>query len=303
MGIVAATPTGRARPCSWSATPSPSAPAWRTRRCGPRDSRARYAGNPALAALQVVNASHPGHGPEHQVVFLRRVLEAHRVDAVLVRVAVGQRNFRVPPPAELAREITAAQWRERLRSVTKFVPFLYNKFEAQIPRMRAALVPAPLRKRPAPGGADRSPAAGRAAWRDGRTAWEEMVRLTACDDIPITFVVHDATGRPAAVALAESLGDLADAGGRVHVLRLGPEAFGLENREGAEVRQILRETLTLGRDPHANPRQHQLIADALSTGLEGAGVTGRLSDRAAPGAAGGDPAARRECLRSAAAAR
>lgn len=258
---------------------------------------------PELAALQVVNASHPGHGPYHQVVFLRRALEAHRVDGVLVRVAVGQRNFRVPLPAELEREIATAQWRERLRSVTKFVPFLYNKFEAQVPRIRAALVPAPLRKRPAPGGGDSSPAAGRAAWRDGRAAWEEMARLTACVDIPITFVVHDATGRPAAAALAESLGGLVDAGGRVHVIRLGPEAFGLGKREGAEARQLLRETLTLGRDPHANPRQHQLIADALTTGLEAAGVTARLGHRAAPAVAGADPTARPDCLRPAAAAR
>lgn len=256
---------------------------------------------PPLAELQVVNASHPGHGPHHHVVFLRRVLRAHRVDGVLVRVAVGQRNFRVPPPAELEREISAAERRETIRKVTKFLPFLYNKVELQLPRIQTALVPAPIRK-PPPAGPDSSPASGRRSWREGRAAWEEMVRVTACDDVPIAFVVQDPTERPATGALAAELASLTG-DGRVHVLRLGPEAFGLDAHPGAESRRILRATLTLVRDPHANSQQHQLIADALAAGLEARGVTARLENRHAragePPAPAGGAGARRECIEAA----
>src|SRR4051812_44163223 len=49
-----------------------------------------------LPDVQVVNASHPGHGPYHQYVRLRRVLEAHKVEAVLVRVSIEDRTFSAP---------------------------------------------------------------------------------------------------------------------------------------------------------------------------------------------------------------
>jgi hypothetical protein len=99
-----------------------------------------------LPTLQVVNAGHPGFGPCHEFVVSRRVLAAHNVATILVRVAIGQRYFKPVTLAAAASSPDAAERRARLRRLTKFVPFLVTKLEAQIPSIERALVPSAVRR-------------------------------------------------------------------------------------------------------------------------------------------------------------
>lgn len=219
--------------------------------------------DPRLSGLSVVNASHPGHGPYHEYVVARRLLAAHDVEALLVRVAIGQRYFKPVPVEQQAQLVRAAERRAIVRRVTKFGPFLYNKVEAQLPSIRAAMRPHFLA---AGGGAGDGAApvdVGRAMAREARTWWDQLADLATARQIPVVFVVHDIEDRPSARALEETLRAVASSHRGVYVVRLGPEAFGLERIGPAERPRVIRERLTLGRDPHANVEQHRLIASEI----------------------------------------
>src|SRR5262249_25487073 len=63
----------------------------------------------AYAAFQVVNASHPGHGPFHHYMRARRVLKKHPIDLLLVRVSIEDWSFRPTPAQQVPEQLAAAQ--------------------------------------------------------------------------------------------------------------------------------------------------------------------------------------------------
>src|SRR5437762_2325073 len=133
-----------------------------------------------LNDVQVVNASHPGHGPHHQYVRLRRVLEAHKVEAALVRVSIEDRNFTAPSPAELPALAAAVASRQTVRTVTKFAPFLLHRIAGE----------GPLFNFFGKGGNPQAPTArsaqsGELMWSRQRDWWERMIELCADRSTPI----------------------------------------------------------------------------------------------------------------------
>jgi len=214
--------------------------------------------------IQVVNAAQPGYGPEHQTVVLRRIVAAHAVKLILVRVTVGQTNFRTPRGDAARIEFERAQRRKILRGLTSFGPFLLDKIRAQEASVEQALVPHFLR-RSAPVADD--DAAGTAMWDCFAPAWREMVRHAIERQATIVFVVDNVENLTANDWLANRLREeFADIPG-VHVLPLGPEAFGLAPLPHAEITRLVHDTLTLGRDPHGNAEFHRRTAAAVWEGL------------------------------------
>jgi len=217
-----------------------------------------------LSTVQVVNASHPGHGPYHEYVVARRLLRDHDVEALLVRVAIGQRAFRPVPEEERTQHVQGAERRAAVRRVTKVVPFLYNKIEAQLPSISAALRPHLLRRAVETRDNAAPMEVGRAMAGEARTWWDQLADLAAARDVPVVFVVHDLEGRMSSVALEEALRGVAASHRGSYVVRLGPEAFGLDPSDPHELARLIRERLTLRRDPHANVLQHRLVAEAIA---------------------------------------
>ena len=221
--------------------------------------------------VQVVNASHPGFGPAHQALVLRRLLPAHHVDLVLVRVE-PHGNFRLPASADRPREFAAAERRRMVRRITKFGPYLLDKALAQRDSLIVALVPLFLREA-RPVSAANPDTRAHAIWREMEPSWLDLAENAANLGVPLVFVVHDIEGSLAGRVVLEGLASLIDGRSSLHLLRIDAATLGLGSLAPADRLQVFRQTLTLVRDPHANPRQHRLIADAILRGLRTEGLT------------------------------
>jgi hypothetical protein len=113
---------------------------------------------------------------------------------------------------------------------------------------------------------------------DARPWWDALAALGDANDVPVVFVVHDIEGEPASTEIERGL-RLIVAGHRLAtVLRLGPEHFGLDPHD-LRLRTVLQETLTLRRDPHANEKQHRLIARAIFEFLRDRGIAEQIQER------------------------
>jgi hypothetical protein len=215
-----------------------------------------------LSGLQVVNASGVGFGPYHASVVCRRVLAEHQVDAIVVRVAVSQSEFRPIPVEEQATRMNAAKRRFIIQRFSKFLAFLISKFEAQVPSLRKAVTPRFLEDRGAPGRV-LSVAAGRAMRQESMRWWKAIAAAAHARDIPVVFVIHDVNVWSGTPEIRDGLNEVAAAYPNVRVFRLGPERLGLDPSDLRRLRKTVRDTLTLQRDTHANALQHGLIARAM----------------------------------------
>ncbi|MCI0459324.1 MAG: hypothetical protein L0Z62_20435 [Gemmataceae bacterium] len=219
------------------------------------------------ATFQVVNASHPGHGPYHQYLRARRVFEKHAVDVMIVRVSLEDWSFTPTPARELPELVEAARARQSLRRYTKFVPFLAKKGQEQLTSIRATVS--------LPQGDVETPSAeekGRLMWETHGRWWEKLTELAAEHEVPVVFYLHDPTDLPGSAVLHNRLRGLARAYPGVHVLRLGSEVYGLRGASPEEVYRDYRARFTLPHDAHANARQHELIGRTVHSFLTEGGL-------------------------------
>jgi hypothetical protein len=233
----------------------------------PRVLERRLNSPPRRPPVHVVNASQPGYGPYHQSVVIDRLLAHHPVDVLVVRVSIAQWSFRPVPEAERDARMAAAERRAALRRWTRLLPFLANKAEAQLPSIRAAFVPAALRRHR--GGDDDLPERmGPIMAAEAAPSWRRLIERAETGGTTVLFVIHEPIPGPSAVVLENALRALTAGHPDAHVTRLGADAFGLDPAAPVlELRRELRARLTVGRDPHANARQHQLIAQAVAGAL------------------------------------
>jgi hypothetical protein len=197
------------------------------------------------------------------------------VQAIVVRVSIAQRNFKAIPSVEQARRFEQARVRQRIRRVSKFLPFLVNKIDAQAAAFREAFVPHVFRRQEV--GTDwRTGAAAEAMWAEERAWWERLIALGQAHKTPILFVVHDVEGTAATDVLAARLEELTRSHRNVYVSRLGPDRFGLDTGDRETLRKAVHDMLTLGRDPHGNARQHELVARAVLADADEKGLIGQL---------------------------
>ncbi len=212
-----------------------------------------------VPGLQVVNASHPGHGPYHHWVRLRRALEpgSRRVEGALVRVSIEDRNFLPPTALEREQERERARLRERVRAVSRLAPFLLNKAKEQLSARGGAPRP--------PLGAEEAARQGEAMWREHGRWWRRMAELAARKEVPLVFILDDPAGHPGMAVLARRLAGL---GSRSQVLHLDAGAYEIEGRTQAERWKQYRARFTFAYDAHGNRHQHDLVARQVHEALE-----------------------------------
>ena len=226
------------------------------------------------AEFQVQNASHPGHGPQKHALRLRRILALGKPELVLIRVSMQDRYFRPEPENSLAAGRVGAERRQKIRALTRFLPYLVNKLQAQRKSIIMATKPRWLRKEPrAAIAGGRLCGDGERMWRDNETWWREAARRGRDAGAPVVFLLYGPVGSASSRVLANHLRTLAAEHSTNHLIILGPAAFGLDKIADEDTRaKTLRATLVLRRDPHANAAQHRLIAIATTSRLRELGL-------------------------------
>lgn len=214
-----------------------------------------------LEHIQVVNASHPGAGPYQHYIRIKRVLESHPVNAVIVRVEMADRYF-VPPDANTRDAmLKAAYRRQSIKKYTKGLPYLYNKFSAQLPSIKKNFKPAFIKGDSV--GSSHSQTEGIKMWNNNREWWLKIYKLAHEKNIPIVFMVYDVWGSDGARVLIDRLAVLTSGDQNTYVFTLGSESFGLTSNDRDQRRIEFNSRYTFARDPHANPLQHAVIARAV----------------------------------------
>ena len=209
----------------------------------------------------VINAAHPGFGPSQQMVRLKRFIEKKRPELMIVRVGIGMRFFSAPGnDMQRSQAFKDAQYRENVRSVTKFFPFLYNKLKVQIPRIKQAYKPFFLRPKKKEGREARQDVADK-FWEDNKDLWYAIMQMSEAKEIPLLFSIVDLTGNRGNQIIAGYLEKAIREFPHVYLLYLGPETIGVENIDHQFAQKIFRERYTLRLDLHGNALQHQILAD------------------------------------------
>ncbi len=211
--------------------------------------------------LQVVNASHPGDAPWKHVKKMKRILEKHDVEGIVVRADLADRMWNAPNPRRLKREVEKTRERQEIRRYTKGVPFLYNKIKAQEPSIRRV-----FRLRRAHTGRGSDPAGTQQAlamWRENQRWWEEMAREASGKGIPLIFMLVDLTDASGYERLKELLDEAMSGYEDVYTVRLMSRDFGLNRGPKEKMEEEIQVRLTLKRDPHANALQHKLVGTKL----------------------------------------
>ena len=208
-------------------------------------------------AIEVVNAGTGGYGPFHHLVTLDRILKAHEVDTVIIRASVGDLYF--GPPKDVARKSSLHKF---LRDQTVFVRYLINKLNAQVRLIKRALIPFPFRKK-VKTAHTRTLQMAEKMWSENESYWMRSVEAAMRTRANIIFLVINPTGSAGETYLADRLSELCKILNYGTVLDLGSERFGLDNLSQRERKRVFERELTLGYDPHANPKQHQIIAESL----------------------------------------
>lgn len=209
--------------------------------------------------LQVVNASHPGHGPYHHAVRLDRILEARTPVAIVVRVTMDDDSFGPLSEDEQLARRQASERSRKIRRVTRFVPYLVNKLQAQLPSLKGSLAPWWLfRTPPAPRDVS-AHEAGERFWERDHAYWERMGSVAADRRIPLVFLVHAPYQRPSDAALSARLSSLAGSSPHLHVLLVGAQDFETDQMSREDRRESFIRRFTLRRDLHGNAAQHRVI--------------------------------------------
>ena len=223
-------------------------------------------------AFQVVNASHPGHGPFHHYTRARRVLEKHRVDLLLVRVSIEDLNFKPTPTNQVPELLEAARLRQSVRQYTKFLPFLSVRAQEQMVSVQAIFQPRPPNK-----AAARSPDRGRRMWKEHGPWWERIADLAEQQGVPLVFLLYDPNDLPGSAVLQARLQEIVDRREDVYLFRLGSKAFGLRGSTPEAITREFRARFTLPHDPHANALQHGMIGREIHTFLVESGLLAAIS--------------------------
>jgi hypothetical protein len=210
--------------------------------------------------LNIVNASHPGHGPYKHYVRIKRVLDSHNINGIILRVDIADRYFRYIPTEKKYKLLKKASIRQKIRVYTKALPYIYNKMTAQLPSIKNSFKPIFIRT-------NRTHSitrqAGRMMWNENKKWWRKIIKLTSNKRIAIVFMIVDPYNSEGNSELEAGLKEVSEEYKNVYVLRLGPKNFGLSGKTREQLDQEISKKLTLGRDPHANPLQHKLIAVGL----------------------------------------
>ena len=210
-------------------------------------------------AIEVVNAGVAGHGPFHHMVTFERFLadQETAIDTAILRVSVGDRNFRRPEQV-----LPKSSLHKYLRDHTVFIRHLNTRLKAQIRLLKRSFTPFPFRKK-IDTAHTRTLQMAEKMWSENKSYWIEFLEDAKQKQTKIIFLVINPTDSGGETHLAARLSELCKILNYGTVLELGSERFDLENLSEREKKRVFESDFTLGYDPHANPKQHQIIAESL----------------------------------------
>lgn len=214
------------------------------------------------ALIRALNGGNPGYGPFHCSVILERALKERLPRLVIARVSMGDRNFHRPSPHQVESYRRNMERNARIKAVTLFLPFLVDKATAQWAAIRQVFAfgtgdKVYARENETREGADRM-FVREAPWFD------KMASLCRAAGVPLLFVIIDPMGTEAGAELRDRFEARYAAPGDAHVLLVDNSAFGLDQDDREERRGAFLKAYTLVVDPHANPRQHAVIARSIA---------------------------------------
>ena len=224
-------------------------------------------------AFQVVNDSHPGFGPCHHYIRAKRVFEKHNVDVMIVRVDIADRNFKLFPKDKLVKALRKANLRSAIRKWTKFVPYLFNKIQAQIPSIKASFCPKFLKGDEQQNSHSGLPfSIGQIMWNEFHDCWENIADLADSHGSTLIFLLHDPIGLNANSVILQNIKDMIANYKHTYILHLNSKTFGLKTLDKNKIADEYRSRWTMVIDPHANSYQHQLIAFVVYRFLKERGI-------------------------------
>ncbi|MDQ3000588.1 MAG: hypothetical protein M3Y08_04930 [Fibrobacterota bacterium] len=232
----------------------------------------------ATSGTVSVNAGGPGFGPYHSRILLERFLDRKRPEAVVVRVSLGDRNFLPPSPHTIVDMERSAERKRIIQSLSRFLPFLVNKLEAQ--KIAIAATFQGDTKDPY-AGSQEGAFTGEAMWERFRAQWSSMAQLCAMDSVPLTFVIDDPLETEAGARLRGLFEESFATQPLVGIQHFGEASFGLGGGSADERRKHYRERFTLKNDPHANREKHDLLARFVLRSLEPR-LVGRIKTEVIP---------------------
>ena len=209
--------------------------------------------------IEVVNTGIAGHGPFHHMVIFQRILADQKtaIDTAIIRVSVGDRYFRRPK-----RALPKSSLHKFLRDHTVFIRHLITRLNAQIRIFKRSFIPFPLRKKNDTAHT-RTLQMAEKMWSENKSYWNESIGNARQQQTKILFLVINPTDSAGETYMATQLSELCEILNYGSVLELGSERFGLETLSEKERQRVFERDFTLGYDPHANPKQHQIIAESL----------------------------------------
>jgi hypothetical protein len=225
-------------------------------------------------ALKVVNAAGPAYGPFHCQVILKRFLRRRTPALVVVRVSIGDRNFMPPTPEEMAGFRKGSEWKRRVRALSRFLPFLVNKAEAQVLAIKDVFRWKDSGQ-PYTGEAEQADM-GTRMWGAQQRYWRAMAETCALRSVPLIFFVDDPLDTDAGKTLEELIRNNLSRPA-VRVERLGSDWFDLDTGTPEHRRNEYRMRYTLVQDPHANRAKHERVAAFVSSLIIRSEIPGRLN--------------------------
>jgi len=216
-------------------------------------------GRPGLERAGIANGAHPGFGPEQEAIRLERALKRRVPDLLIVEVEVGQNGFWLPPPDQRPRAYEHAQFREKVRRITRFLPFLIDKITIQQGGVRRAIDPFSLA---ASARGPKSEGPARRFIRRGLPFWSGMLAEADQRGIPLLFLVWNSPDESADRAIESALLDLTLGKARASVMRISTADFGID-LSAPHARKTFEHLYTLQRDPHTNAKFHKRVAELV----------------------------------------
>ena len=212
--------------------------------------------------ISVINAGHGGYGPFHSSVRLKRIIKSvEGIDIAIVRVSISDRNFNKPEDSSLKQLKRNNKRNNKIKKLSKFLPFLANKLQSQIFHIKLRIK----------GNGriedlydyEKADAAVK-MWENNKPYFMEIIRTCSENNINAIFYIDNAYDTPSGNKLYELFYDFINNENLpAHIINLNSSYFDISGETVRERRSKFKQKYTLVNDPHANMAQHLIIAQVL----------------------------------------
>jgi hypothetical protein len=213
--------------------------------------------------ISVVNAGSMSYGPYHALMILKSFLNRKHPDLVILRVATGDKDFQKPSQYTLSQKKNENKSHSKIKKMSKFIPFLLLKAEAQQKRIRNVFT---ANKRPTKQllNSYEIDSAAYDMWNKNGDYLREIGNICDKNSIQLIFVIYDPIETPATTRLETILEKNMSDYKNCSVIMLGSKVFGLDQLPIEKRKEITIKTLRIPFDPHSNALQHRIVGKELA---------------------------------------